>query len=66
MNNRLFKSVFFRSCPQAAMLVTGLLLCSQVHALGVVDAKLEELADQSRVTLVFDQPSWRSWLINPV
>ncbi|MFN7507191.1 MAG: type IV pilus secretin PilQ [Limnobacter sp.] len=32
-----------------------MLLCSQVHALAVVDAKLEELADQSRVTLVFDQ-----------
>ena len=55
MNNQLFNAGFVRTCFKAVALAAGLLMHFQVHALAVVDAKLEELADQARVTLFFDQ-----------
>ncbi len=55
MNNQLFNAGFVRTCFKAVALAAGLLMHLQVHALAVVDAKLEELADQARVTLFFDQ-----------
>ena len=53
MNNQLFNAGFVRTCFKAVALAAGLLMHLQVHALAVVDAKLEEWADQARVTLFF-------------
>ncbi|MEW6205505.1 MAG: type IV pilus secretin PilQ [Pseudomonadota bacterium] len=55
MNNQLLNRGFSQFCRKAAVLMAGLCLHTQVHALAVLDARLEELADQARVTLAFDQ-----------
>lgn len=55
MNNQLPTLGFAPKVFKLAALVFTFLIHAQVHALSIVDGSLEELADQARITLTFDQ-----------
>lgn len=55
MNNQLPTLGFAPKVFKLAALVFTFLIPAQVHALSIVDGSLEELADQARITLTFDQ-----------
>ena len=55
MNNQLLNPACVHMCLKAFAMLVGLLLHCHVHALSVVDTKLDERADETRVTLLFDQ-----------
>jgi type IV pilus assembly protein PilQ len=55
MNNQLPTLGFAPKVFKLAALVFTFLIHVQVHALSIVDGSLEELADQARITLTFDQ-----------
>jgi len=55
MNTQPIVTGLLRTRFKAVALIACLLMHVQVHALAVVDAKLEERADQTRILLFFDQ-----------
>lgn len=55
MNNQLLNPACVHMCLKAFAMLVGLLLHCHVHALSVVDTKLDERADETRVTLLFDR-----------
>ncbi|VWX34427.1 conserved hypothetical protein [Limnobacter sp. 130] len=55
MNNQLPTLGFAPKVFKLAALVFTFLIHAQVHALSIVDGSLEELADQARIMLTFDQ-----------